>query len=37
MTITQNKGIMHLFIESGKVQFEIDLAAAEKAQLRISS
>jgi hypothetical protein len=33
----QNKGIMNLFIEGGRVQFEIDAAAAEKAQLRISS
>jgi hypothetical protein len=33
----QNKGIMNLFVESGKVQFEINLAAAEKARLRISS
>jgi hypothetical protein len=32
-----DKGIMNLFVENGKVQFEIDLAAAEKAQLRISS
>jgi hypothetical protein len=33
----QDKGIMNLIIEGGKVQFEVDIAAAERAQLRISS
>jgi hypothetical protein len=34
---SKNKGIMNLFIDGGKVQFEANLTAAEKAQLRISS
>lgn len=33
----QDKGIMNLIMEGGKIQFEADMAAAEKAQLRISS
>jgi hypothetical protein len=33
----QAKGILNLFIEGGKVQFEVDLARAEKAHLQISS
>lgn len=33
----QDKGIMNLIIEGSKVQFEVDIAAAERAQLRISS
>ncbi len=31
------RGIMNLFVEGGKVQFEVDMSAAEKANLRISS
>jgi hypothetical protein len=31
------KGIMNLFMEGGKVQFEIDIAAADRAHLQISS
>jgi hypothetical protein len=34
---SQAKGIMNLFVEGGKVQFEIHIAEAEKARLRISS
>ena len=34
---SQPKGIMNLFIEGGKVQFEVNIAEAEKARLRISS
>jgi hypothetical protein len=34
---SQAKGIMNLFIEGGKVQFEVNIADAEKAKLRISS
>jgi hypothetical protein len=34
---SQPKGIMNLFIEGGKVQFEVNIADAEKAKLRISS
>jgi hypothetical protein len=43
LTITETeegllgKGILNLFMEGSKVQFEVDLAGAEKAQLRISS
>jgi hypothetical protein len=33
----QSKGIMNLLVEGGKVQFEIDVASAEKAHLQISS
>jgi hypothetical protein len=31
------RGIMNLFVEGGKVQFEVDMAAAERAHLQISS
>ncbi len=34
---SQEKGIVNLFIEGGKVQFEVDISAAEKAHLHISS
>jgi hypothetical protein len=34
---SQVKGIMNLFIEGGKVQFEVNITAAEKVKLRISS
>ncbi len=34
---SQVKGIMNLFMESGKVQFEVNIEGAEKARLRISS
>lgn len=34
---SQAKGIMNLFVERGKVQFEVNIADAEKARLRISS
>jgi hypothetical protein len=34
---SQAKGIMNLFMEGGKVQFEIDISAAERAHLQISS
>jgi hypothetical protein len=34
---SQTKGIMNLFVEGGKVQFEVNIAEAEKARLRISS
>ena len=34
---SQAKGIMNLFVEGGKVQFEVNIALAEKAQLKISS
>jgi hypothetical protein len=34
---SQNKGIFNLFLEGEKVQFEADVAAAEKARLQISS
>jgi hypothetical protein len=43
LTITEieegynDKGIMNLFMKSGKVQFEVNLTAAEKVQLHISS
>ncbi len=33
----QARGIMNLIVEGGKVQFEIDIASAEKAHLQISS
>jgi hypothetical protein len=33
----QAKGIMNLFVEGGKVQFEVDLTRAQKANLQISS
>ncbi len=33
----QAKGIMNLIVEGGKVQFEIDIAGAERAHLQISS
>jgi hypothetical protein len=33
----QTKGIMNLIVEGGRVQFEIDIAGAEKAHLQISS
>jgi hypothetical protein len=34
---SQKKGILNLFVEGGKVQFEVNIAEAEKARLRISS
>ena len=34
---SQAKAIMNLFVEGGKVQFEIDVAGAERAHLQISS
>jgi hypothetical protein len=34
---SQDKGILNLFIEGGKVQFEINSAGAEQARLKISS
>jgi hypothetical protein len=34
---SQTKGIVNLFVEGGKVQFEVNIAEAEKARLRISS
>jgi hypothetical protein len=34
---SQIKGIMNLFVEGEKVQFEVNIAEAEKARLRISS
>jgi hypothetical protein len=34
---SQAKGIMNLFVEGGKVQFEVNITDAEKARLRISS
>jgi len=34
---SQSKGIMNLFVEGGKVQFEINITDAEKVKLRISS
>jgi hypothetical protein len=34
---SQTKGVVNLFVEGGKVQFEVNIAEAEKAQLRISS
>jgi hypothetical protein len=34
---SQTKGIMNLFVEGGKVLFEVNIAEAEKARLRISS
>ncbi len=34
---SQTKGIMNLFVDSGKVQFEIDITGADKAHLQISS
>jgi hypothetical protein len=34
---SQAKGIVNLFVEGGKVQFEVNIAEAEKARLRISS
>ncbi len=35
--VSAAKGIVNLFVEGGKVQFEVDISAAEKANLRISS
>jgi hypothetical protein len=43
LTITEadtsfpSKGIMNLFVENGKVQFDVDIAKAERAHLQISS
>jgi hypothetical protein len=43
LTITEadagspTKGIMNLFVEAGKVQFDVDIAKAEQAHLQISS
>lgn len=34
---SQPRGMMNLFIEGGKVQFEVNITDAEKAKLRISS
>jgi len=34
---SQDKGILNLFIEGGKVQFEVNSARAEQARLKISS
>jgi hypothetical protein len=34
---SQAKGILNLFVDGGKVQFEVNIAEAEKARLRISS
>jgi hypothetical protein len=34
---SQARGILNLFIEGGKVQFEVNIAGADKAKLRISS
>jgi hypothetical protein len=33
----KSKGIVNLFVEDGKVRFEVDIADAEKAHLQISS
>jgi hypothetical protein len=34
---SQAKGIMNLFVERGRVQFEVNITEAEKVQLTISS
>jgi hypothetical protein len=34
---SRGKGIINLFVEGGKVQFEVNITSAEKAQLKISS
>jgi hypothetical protein len=34
---SQGRGIMNLFLEAGKVEFEVDLNGADRARLQISS
>jgi hypothetical protein len=36
-TGSQTKGILNLFIEEGRVQFEVDITGAERVHLQISS
>jgi hypothetical protein len=36
-TNSSSKGIVNFFMEAGKVQFEVDIARAEKAGLQVSS